>query len=559
VSTTLLLLGACGQQREPIQDAERAPPPAGKASGEPARAQLEFAAWDAEHRTGRPVQPAVAAVQRPAAALSVDRERYSEFESHGVSEVARQPVSTFSIDVDTASYANVRRMLNEGRLPRQDAVRVEELINYFAYADPGPDDRDTPFRVTAEVGPTPWNPQTRLLRIALKAWDMQRDELPPSNLVFLIDVSGSMDSAAKLPLLKRSIKLLTRRLRPEDRVTLVVYAGAAGVVLEPTAGDQAATIEAALDRLNAGGSTHGSAGIALAYAKAREAFIAGGINRVILATDGDFNVGTVDQRALLDLIERERSAGIALTTLGFGRGNLNDRLMEQLADHGNGNYAYIDSLLEANKVLVEQVGGTLLTVARDVKVQVEFNPARIAEYRLVGYENRALRREDFNNDRVDAGELGAGHSVVALYELGLVDGGGSLLEPLRYAGATAVAPSKARHDELAFVRLRYKAPDGGQSRLVELAVDDGLVHGRLQDASDDFRFAAAVAAFAQRLRGATYLNDFAYPDILALARAARGADPQGHRSDFLRLVGLAQSLDLRAPLTPGRQADDGNG
>lgn len=369
-----------------------------------------------------------------------------------------------------------------------------------------------------------------------------------------------MSSADKLPLLKRSIKLLTRRLDRDDRVSLVVYAGAAGVVLEPTPGDRQATIEAALDELSAGGSTHGSAGIALAYAKARESFISGGINRVILATDGDFNVGTVDQNALLDLVEHERKAGVALTTLGFGRGNFNESLMEQLADHGNGNFAYIDNLLEAHKVLVEQAGGTLLTVAGDVKVQVEFNPARVAEYRLVGYENRALRREDFRNDAVDAGELGAGHSVVALYEIALVESGGRRLEPLRYAPNEAPTVD-ARTDELAFVRLRYKKPGENSSRELKQAVTDAVRVDDLARASDDLRFAAAVAAFGQRLAGSTYLGDYGYDDMLALARRARGADDQGYRADFLRLVQLAQSLDQRPVGTAsgGEDREDGNG
>ncbi|MGB5561214.1 MAG: YfbK domain-containing protein, partial [Sedimenticolaceae bacterium] len=384
-----------------------------------------------------------------------------------------------------------------------------------------------------------------------------RIDLPPSNLVFLIDVSGSMNSPDKLPLLKRSLKLLSARMRAEDRITLVVYAGAAGVVLEPTAGNRQATIEAAIHQLSAGGSTHGSAGIALAYAKAREAFVPGGINRVILATDGDFNVGTVDQRALLDLIERERESGISLTTLGFGSGNFNDRLMEQLADHGNGNYAYIDTLLEAQKVLVEQVGGTLLTLARDVKVQVEFNPARVAEYRLVGYENRALRREDFNNDRVDAGELGAGHSVVALYELSLVGGEGSLIDRLRY-GAARAEKATTHDDELAYVKLRYKAPEGGPSSLLAFAVGGDALSGSLADSTNDFRFSSAVAAFAEHLRGSVHLNGFSYQDILALARGSRGEDGQGYRSDFLRLVALAESLDGRAQEVAMRQADEGD-
>ena len=489
-------------------------------------------------------------------AQAVDRERYEEIDSHGIKLVASDPVSTFSIDVDTASYANVRRMLQEGRLPVKDAVRVEELINYFSYNDPAPADRTVPFRVNAAMAPTPWNADTQLLRIGLKAWDLPDKDLPPSNLVFLVDVSGSMNSADKLPLLKRSIKLLTGRMDAEDQISIVVYAGAAGVVLEPTAGNRQATIEAALEKLSAGGSTHGSAGIKLAYAKARESFIDGGINRVILATDGDFNVGTVSQRALLDLIEREREHGIALTTLGFGRGNLNDQLMEQLADHGNGNYAYIDTLLEAQKVLVEQMGGTLMTVAKDVKIQVEFNPARISEYRLVGYENRALRREDFNNDRIDAGELGAGHSVVALYEVTLAGSGSGLIDPLRYAPKDA-KPAAQNNGELAFVKLRYKAPAGDTSQLLTVPVTDNMRVARLADSDADFRFSAAVAAFAQQLRGSEYLHDFGYQDILALARQSRGDDDQGYRSDFLRLVGLAESLDRRAPEVAAH--DGGNG
>jgi Ca-activated chloride channel family protein len=487
---------------------------------------------------------------------AVDRERYGDFESHGITSVASQPVSTFSIDVDTGSYSNVRRILQEGRLPPKDAVRVEELVNYFRYADPAPADQGQPFRVHTALAPAPWNKDRLLLRIALKAREVDVAELPASNLVFLIDVSGSMNSADKLPLLKRSIRLLTRQMDADDRVTFVVYAGAAGVVLEPTAGDQQAKIEVALEALQAGGSTHGSAGIALAYAKARESFIQGGVNRVILATDGDFNVGTVDQRALLDLIEHERRGGIALTTLGFGRGNLNDDLMEQLANHGNGNYAYIDTLLEAQKVLVEQMGGTLLTLAKDVKIQVEFNPARVAEYRLLGYENRMLRREDFNNDRVDAGEIGAGHSVVALYELTPVGSPAGLIDPLRYGTATAPDHAPKTHgDEYAFVRLRYKAPDAGNSELLSHPVTQAARVASLADTTDDFRFSSAVAAFAQHLRGAIHLRDFGYPDILALARGSRGPDHHGYRADFVRLVRLAQSLDQRPAEVAA--ADDG--
>ncbi len=555
----VVAVAACTQPRaplgEPTTPAAAGPPAVAETRGDAATKRRAAASLSGLYARDA-AAPAAARQHLPIVAPSpgVDRERYASFESHGVTAVSAQPVSTFSIDVDTAAYANVRRMLNEGRLPVTDAVRIEEMINYFDYADPAPAGRNVPFRVSTALAPSPWNPGNRLLRIALKAWDLPRTDLPASNLVFLIDVSGSMNSADKLPLLKRSIKLLTRRMDADDRITLVVYAGAAGVVLEPTPGDRQATIEAALDQLGAGGSTHGSAGIRLAYAKAREAFIDGGINRVVLATDGDFNVGTVDQRALLDLIEHEREDGIALTTLGFGRGNLNDRLIEQLADHGNGNYAYIDSLLEAQKVLVEQMGGTLMTVAKDVKIQVEFNPARVVEYRLIGYENRSLRREDFNNDQVDAGELGAGHSVVALYELTLAGGDGGLLDPLRYAAD--VAPAVPPHvDEYAFVRLRYKLPQARRSELLTVAVGDAMAHRELGEAGDDFRFAAAVAAFAQQLRGATHLRGFGYRDILELARGARGSDDHGYRADFLRLVGLAESLDRRPTENTARHDD----
>lgn len=484
----------------------------------------------------------------------LDSEHYAEFTSHGVESTTLNPVSTFAIDVDTASYANVRRLLQQGQLPRSDAVRVEELINYFSYADPAASG-DAPFAANLQMAPTPWNAHTQLLRIALKAPALSSAALPPSNLVFLLDVSGSMNSPDKLPLLQRSLRLLTQQLRAEDRVSIVVYAGAAGVVLEPTAGDQQLTIEQAVQKLQAGGSTHGSAGIMLAYAKARETYIAGGINRVILATDGDFNVGTVNQNALLDLVERERRDGIALSVLGFGRGNLNDSLMEQLADHGNGNYAYIDTLFEARKVLVEQIGGTLNTVAKDVKIQVEFNPARVSEYRLIGYENRALRREDFTNDAVDGGELGAGHSVVALYELSLRGAAGERLEPLRYA-PTVLPPEVGNAAEYAYVKLRYKAPEASDSQQMSFVVDERARVAELDKSSDDFRFSAAVAAFAQRLRGSTYLGNFSYRDMLELADAARGRDAAGYRADFLRVVGLAESLD-RTPTARAEQGVDG--
>ncbi len=380
-----------------------------------------------------------------------------------------------------------------------------------------------------------------MLAVGIKGYELPKTQLPPANLVFLIDVSGSMESPDKIGLLKPALKLLVRQLRPEDKVAIVVYAGAAGLVLEPTPGTQKAEIEAALDRLSAGGSTNGGAGIQLAYNLARENFVKDGVNRVILATDGDFNVGTVSFEVLKNLVETQRKSGIALTTLGFGTGNYNDRLMEQLADAGNGNYAYIDTLREANKALVEQMSATLLTIAKDVKIQVEFNPTVVEEYRLIGYENRVLRREDFNNDAVDAGDIGAGHTVTALYEIALKGSGGALTEPLRYGKSTENAG--ARGDEIAFLRLRYKQPDGNASRLLEWPIRRDQAVGDAKAASDRFRFAAAVAGFGQILRGGRYTGAFGYDDVLALARAARGPDPYGYRGEFLTLVGLAKSLD----------------
>ena len=484
-----------------------------------------------------------------AASEPTDREQYAHQEDNPVKRAAEQPVSTFSIDVDTGSYANIRRFLNEGRLPPRDAVRVEEMINYFDYDYPLPDNRQPPFRVSTELAPTPWNPKTLLLAVGIKGYELPKTQLPPANLVFLIDVSGSMESPDKIGLLKPALKLLVRQLRPQDQVAIAVYAGAAGLVLEPTPGSQKAKIEAALDRLSAGGSTNGGAGIQLAYNLAREGFVKEGVNRVILATDGDFNVGTVSFEALKNLVETQRKSGVALTTLGFGTGNYNDRLMEQLADAGNGNYAYIDTLREANKALVEQMSATLLTIAKDVKIQVEFNPAVVEEYRLIGYENRVLRREDFSNDAVDAGDIGAGHTVTALYEIALKDGGGARTEPLRYGKPAENA--EARGEEIAFLRLRYKQPDGDVSQLLEWPIRHDQAAKDAKEASERFRFAAAVAGFGQLLRGGRYTGSFGYDGVLALARAARDPDPYGYRGEFLTLVGLAKALD------PGKGGESG--
>jgi len=469
----------------------------------------------------------------------LDRENYAHYDDNPIRRVAEHPVSTFSIDVDTGSYANLRRMLREGRLPPADAVRVEELINYFGYDYPIPDSNGQPFSVTVEQAVTPWNPNTRLLQIGIQGYRPDPASIPAANLVFLVDVSGSMNSSNKLPLLVNSLKMLTRQLDADDRVAIVVYAGASGVVLESTPGDQHASIAGALDRLSAGGSTHGAAGIELAYAQAQQGFIEDGINRVILATDGDFNVGTVSFEALKDMVEHRRQGGIELTTLGFGAGNYNDHLMEQLADAGNGNHAYIDTLNEARKVLVDELTSTLFTIARDVKIQLEFNPAVVAEYRLIGYENRMLQREDFNNDAVDAGDIGAGHTVTALYEIALLASGGQRIDPLRYGADTPVAAGDISAPELGFLKLRFKRPDEQHSRLIEQPID------RRADAtaSDRLAFAAAVAAFGQHLRGGRYLEGYGLDRIHALASISKGADPFGYRGEFLQLVRLAEGLE----------------
>jgi len=470
----------------------------------------------------------------------LDRENYKHLTENPVKQVTDQPVSTFSIDVDTGAYANVRRFLNLGNLPREDAVRIEELVNYFSYDYPQPQGTQ-PFSVTTELSATPWNRDTLLLHVGVQGKDIPTQNLPPSNLVFLIDVSGSMQSPNKLELLKTSMKLLSKQLRPQDKVSMVVYAGASGVVLPPTAGDQTAAIYQALDHLVAGGSTNGAAGIKLAYQMAEQGFIKDGINRVILATDGDFNVGTTNFEALKELVKEKRKSGVALTTLGFGMGNYNDHLMEQIADAGNGNYAYIDTINEAQKVLVDEISSTLNIIAKDVKIQIEFNPSQVAEYRLIGYENRILKREDFNNDKIDAGEIGAGHSVTALYEVSLVGSKGNLNDPLRYNKIMRLTKS-VTNNELAFLRLRYKEPNSDKSSLIEQPIKHRNIQSKLAETSDRFRFSAAVAAFGQQLRGADYLKDYGYTDILELARHSRGKDPFGYRGEFVKLVNLAKSL-----------------
>ncbi len=469
-------------------------------------------------------------------AAEPNTENYAAFEDNGIVRAAEQPVSTFSIDVDTGSYSNVRRMLAQGQLPPKDAVRVEEMINYFDYGHPGPANRSQPFQVTTALAPAPWNGKRLLLQVGIQGYDVERSEIPASNLVFLIDTSGSMADADKLPLLKESFRQLVPRLRAQDRVSIVVYAGSAGLVLAPTPGDRHDEILAALDRLEAGGSTNGGEGIDLAYAMARKAYIDGGVNRVVMATDGDFNVGVYDERALETKVEQGREAGIALTTLGFGQGNYNEALAEKLADVGDGNHAYIDNLMEGRKVLVEEMTSTLLTIASDVKIQVEFNPATVAEYRLIGYENRQLAREDFNNDQVDAGEIGAGHDVTAIYEISLVGSGGEASDPLRY-GSTRPLPGAG--GELAHLKLRYKLPGSDRSVLMERPVTRRDIQAQ---PGESLRFAAAVAAYADLLRGGANTNGFTWDQVEALARGARGEDTWGYRGEFLQLVSQARGL-----------------
>ena len=496
------------------------------------------------HESMRSIQPAPIPIYVPA--QSVDRENYAHFDENPIKRVAENPVSTFSIDVDTGAYSNVRRFLNQGQMPRHDAVRIEELINYFDYAYALPQEKSQPFGVSTEITETPWNSKTRLLQVGIQGWKPQ-GEIPPSNLVFLIDVSGSMGTPDKLPLLRSAMKLLVKQLGEQDRISIAVYAGAAGMVLEPTPGDQHAKISRAIDNLNAGGSTNGGAGIKLAYSLAQQGFIKGGVNRVILASDGDFNVGTVNFEALVELVSEQRKSNIALTTLGFGTGNYNDHLVEQLSNKGNGNYAYIDNLAEAQRVLVDNRATTLQTIAKDVKIQIEFNPASVSEYRLIGYENRALAREDFNNDQVDAGEIGAGHTVTALYEIALAGDGGERIDPLRYSaekkrqsGAEKIYQASDQN-ELAFLRLRYKMPNADNSKLLEYPVTRNAIKP-LNTASDNLRFAAAVAGFGQLLRGGDYTEAYNYDQVLQLARQARGTDEDGRRGEFLQLVQLAESL-----------------
>ncbi len=469
-----------------------------------------------------------------------NRDKFETTEINPVKQVATDPVSTFSIDVDSASYSFIRRALNEGRLPPKDAVRVEEMINYFPYDYPRPATSEVPFQPTVTVVPAPWNSSHELVHIGIKGYDLTTADRPRANLVFLIDVSGSMASTDKLPLLKNAFRMLVDELQPDDTVGIVTYASGSGIALEPTRIADKSKILAAIDALGAGGSTAGAQGLSDAYRLAEAHFDKEGVNRIILATDGDFNVGVTGKDDLKGFIERKREAGIFLSVLGFGRGNYNDALMQALAQNGNGTAAYVDTLNEARKVLVDEASSTLFTIAKDVKIQVEFNPSQVSEYRLIGYETRALKREDFNNDKVDAGDIGSGHTVTAIYEI-TPKGVPKQVDDLRYQKPEAAPQPAGQGDELAFLKLRYKLPKEDASKLITVPITAAMEKPGIAEAPEDVRFSVAVAAFGQLLRGAPYLQRYNYDDVLALSQTARGPDTFGYRAEFLNLVRLAKS------------------
>lgn len=468
--------------------------------------------------------------------VAQENEKYPDAPLNNVKRVATDPVSTFSIDVDTASYANTRRFLNDGQLPPRDAVRVEELINYFDYGYVKPKNAETPFRATTALVPSPWSKERQILHIGLQGYDVPYKTQPPLNLVFLVDTSGSMQDEDKLPLAKKALNLLVDQLDDKDRVSIVAYAGSAGEVLAPTSGKEKRKIRAALGALESGGSTAGGEGLALAYALSQENFDAAAVNRVILLTDGDFNVGVDDPEKLKDFVAEKRKSGIYLSVYGFGRGNYNDVMMQAIAQTGNGTAGYIDTMQEARKLLRDDLAGSLFPIADDVKIQIEFNPAVVSEYRLIGYETRLLSREDFNNDQVDAGEVGSGVSVTALYEITPV-GAKASSDPLRYQQEPA---AQTKGDELAFLKIRYKKPGGETSKLISQPVS-AKAYSSVDAAPEATRWALAVAAFGERLRGSPWVSDrFGYDEIAALAQKSRGEDEFGLRAEFVQLVRAAK-------------------
>ena len=493
-----------------------------------------------------PAEAPAAVAYSPAAVYDVQEtaprvtntERYQKQPDQPVKAVAQEPVSTFSIDVDTGSYANVRRFLNDGGLPPEDAVRIEEIVNYFPYNYPLPTGTH-PFAIHTQTVDSPWQPEAKLIKIGIQAQDLAKKELPPANLVFLVDVSGSMNEPDKLPLVKKTLRILTEQLRPQDKVTLITYASGEELVLPPTSGDNKDEILRAINKLQAGGSTAGESALKMAYEQAQKAYVKNGINRILLATDGDFNVGVSSTDALKSMVAEKRKSGISLTTLGFGTDNYNEDMMEQIADAGDGNYSYIDNEKEAKKVLQQQLTSTLATVAQDVKIQVEFNPATVKEYRLVGYTNRTLRNEDFNNDKVDAGDIGSGHSVTAIYEI-IPQGKQGWLNESRYQKAPAASGGK---NEYAFVKVRYKLPGQSTSKLIEQAVP--AVSIPLAQADEDTRLALAAASYAQALRGGEYNGKLDWDAIEQMAKQAKGKDPFGLQEEFVELVKIAKSLSSK--------------
>ena len=526
----MLLLAGCAEQA-PIQS----PAPV---------VQLEQV-WVTGSRA--PMTSSMSRISAYSPGYPANTDKFASKEANTVTLVGEHPVSTFSVDVDTASYAYVRRLLSAGRLPPAEAVRVEEMVNYFPYNYATPASRSQPFGVTTEVMPSPWQEGNQLVHIAVRGFDIQAAERPPINVVLLVDVSGSMGPADRLPLLKQGFHLFAAQLRDNDRVSIVTYASGTAVALEPTSGKDKYKILEAIDALGAGGGTAGGEGLERAYAMAERNFDPKAVNRVILATDGDFNLGISDPKQLEKFIVDKRKTGVYLSIFGVGAGNLNDALMQRLSQAGNGNAAYIDTLLEARKAMGEELGSTMFPIANDVKVQVEFNPAQVAAYRLIGYETRMLARQDFKDDKVDAGDMGAGHSVTAIYEITPAAAAGKLIDPLRYKSAVpkkADAPS----DELCFVKLRYKLPGESASRLTEHVVHAASARKSLAAVPEEQRFAVAVAAFAQRLRAEKDIGDFSYADIAALANSARGADPQGYRAEFVKLVRMTESLNQVAPM-----------
>ncbi|MES2263654.1 MAG: von Willebrand factor type A domain-containing protein [Pseudomonadota bacterium] len=530
------LLAGCGNQ-VPVRQLEAAPVVARESAAPspppfaPAPIASPAYAMDA-HRA-----------QFARAPLPQSADKFPDQEANKSLLVAEHPVSTFSVDVDTASYAFVRRLLSTGQVPPPQAVRVEEMVNYFPYKYASPASRSQPFALTTEVMPSPWKKGNQLVHIALRGFDIQAAERPRANVVLLIDVSGSMGPQDRLPLLKQGFRLFAEQLRDDDRVAIVTYANGTRVALEPTSGKEKHKIIDAIDALGAGGGTAGGEGLQRAYAMAERHFDANAVNRIILATDGDFNLGITDPRQLEQFIADKRKTGVYLSILGVGMGNLNDALIQRLTQSGNGNAAYIDSLLEARKAMSEELGSTMFPIANDVKVQVEFNPGQVAAYRLIGYETRMLQRQDFKDDKVDAGDMGAGHTVTAIYEITPASAAGQLVDPLRYKRQKAGKPATAAAtDELCFVKVRYKLPGESSSRLMEHAVRAASARGTLTAVPDDQRFAVAVAAFGQRLRGEPQLVDYSYADIASLANSARGPDTEGYRAEFVKLVRMTESL-----------------